>query len=187
MAEGKPFKIQMVGSAALGEGSTSWPEILKAELQKEFGESVIEASINSYDLNSLSFTSDNKQQEIIDAKPDLVILEPFILKDNGAVAIEDSLENTKNIMENVKSANPETTFIIQPAHPLYNSQYYPIQVQNLKAFAEDNNVTYLDHWTAWPEQDNQELKEYLSADNSQPNEKGHKVWAEYLVDYFISK
>lgn len=187
VAEGKPFKIQIVGSAALGEGPASWPEILKAQLQKEFGESVIDVSINSYDQNSLSYTSDNKQQNIIEAKPDLVILEPFILKDNGAVAIEDSLANTKNIMEDVKAANPETTFIIQPAHPLYNSQFYPIQVQNLKEFAEESKVTYLDHWTAWPEQDNQELTDYLSDDNSQPSEKGHEVWAEYLVDYFISK
>ncbi|PWW31263.1 lysophospholipase L1-like esterase [Cytobacillus oceanisediminis] len=187
LAEGKPFKIQIVGSGALGEGPASWPEILKTQLQQEFGESVIEISINSYDLNSLSYTSDNKQQDIIDAQPDLVILESFILKDNGAVAIEDSLANTKNVLEDVESANPETTFIIQPAHPLYNSQYYPIQVQNLKEFAEENNVTYLDHWTTWPDQDNQELTEYLSADNSQPSEKGHEIWADYMVEYFISK
>ncbi|MBN8201831.1 SGNH/GDSL hydrolase family protein [Bacillus sp. NTK034] len=187
LAEGKPFKLQIVGSGALGEGQTSWPEILKTELQKEFKNSVLEVSVNSYDLNSLSYIKENKQQDIIKTKPDLVILEPFILNDNGAVGIEGSLANTKNIIEDVKKANPETSFIIQPAHPLYNSQFYPIQVQNLKKFAEENNITYLDHWSAWPEQDNQELTEYLTSDNSQPSERGHEVWAEYLVEYLIEK
>ncbi|MBT2689210.1 SGNH/GDSL hydrolase family protein [Bacillus sp. ISL-47] len=185
--EKKPLKIHIVGSEALGEGANSWPELLKAELMEAYGESTIDVKISSHDLNSLEYINEDTQQELIAEKADLVILEPFTLKDNGVVTIEDSLLNVDTIISDTKDSNPNLTFILQPPHPLYNATFYPVQVENLKQFAEQNNITYLDHWTAWPDQTSQEMKEYLSSNNSQPSEKGHEVWAEYLVEYFISK
>ncbi len=117
----------------------------------------------------------------------MIILEPFILKNNGEVSVEHSLKHLKTIMDKVKSANPETTFILQPPHPLYNAKHYPNQVEDLKEYAAENNIPYLDHWTAWFDQTKEEFKEDLSKDNSQPSNKGHKVWAEYLIDYLISQ
>ena len=60
-------------------------------------------------------------------------------------------------------------------------------MEELQQFAEDNDIPYLNHWEAWPDQDSEEIKEYITEDSSQPSVKGHEVWAEYMIDYFIAK
>lgn len=183
--EDKPFKIQIVGSTALGKGPDSWPEMVKAALLEAYGEERLEVSILSYDLNSLEFISQNKQDDLLESPANMIILEPFTLKNNGEVSIEHSFKHLKTIMDAVKRESPETTFLLQPPHPLYNAEHYPNQVAELKKYAAENNIPYLDHWTEWPDQTKEEFKEYLSKDNSQPSNKGHKIWAYFLMDYLI--
>jgi hypothetical protein len=182
----KPFTIHIVGSNALGEGPESWPILVKEKVEEAYGD-IVKVTTEQYDLTSLQFVQQNKQKDIIDASPDMIIFEPFILKDNGEVTVEDSLQNLTTIMDDVKEANPETAFVIQPAHPLYNSTFYPNQKENLQQYAEENKIPYLDHWEKWPNLTDRQLLEYLSEDNNQPSPKGHKVWAEFVTDYLISK
>ena len=125
--------------------------------------------------------------EVIEEQPDLVLFEPFTLKDNGVVAIDDSLENTSAVIAKIKESLPDTSDPAPPPHPLYHATYYPKQVEALQQFAEDNDIPYLNHWEAWPDQNSEEIKEYISEDSSQPSVKGHQVWADYLIDYFIAK
>lgn len=183
---GQPFKIAILGSSALGEGKDSWPEIVKASLNDAFAQNVT-VSTFTYDLTSLEFVNKDKVTEVIEEQPDLVLFEPFTLKDNGLVTIDDSLENATSTITEIKESLPDTVVLIQPPHPLYQATYYPVQVEALAQYAEDNGIPYLNHWEAWPDQDSKELKEYLTKDSSQPSVKGHGVWAEYLIDYFIAK
>ena len=141
----------------------------------------------SYDLTSIAFINEEKVTEVIEEQPDLILFEPFTLKDNGVVGIDDSLENVSAVIASVKESLPQTQVILQPPHPLYKANFYPTQVEELQQFAEDNDIPYLNHWEAWPDQDSEEIKEYISEDSSQPSAKGHQVWAEYLIDYFIAK
>ena len=101
--------------------------------------------------------------------------------------IDDSLENASAVIASVKESLPQTQVILQPPHPLYNANFYPKQVQELQQFAEANGIPYLNHWEAWPDQDSEEIKEYISEDASGPSAKGHQLWADYLIDYFIAK
>ena len=183
---GKPFKIAFLGSNAQGEGKESWPEIVKASLNDTFGDHIV-VSTYSYDLTSNAYINEEKITEVMEEKPNLILFEPFTLKDNGKVGIDDSLENTSAVIASVKESLPQTEVILQPPHPLYNANFYPKQVQELQQFAEENEITYLNHWGAWPDQDSEEIKEYISEDSSEPSAKGHQVWAEYLIDYFIAK
>ena len=183
---GESFHIAFLGSNALGEGEDSWPEIVKTSLNEAFSQSLT-VSTFSYDLTSLEFVREDKVTEVIEEQPDLVLFEPFILKDNGLVTIDDSLENASSTIAKIKESLPETSVLIQPSHPLYQATYYPVQVEALEQYAEDNDIPYLNHWEAWPDQDSEEIKDYLSEDASEPSAKGHQVWAEYLIDYFIAK
>ena len=76
---------------------------------------------------------------------------------------------------------------LQPANPLFQAKYYPLQVEALKNYADRNNITYLNHWDAWPDTQSEEIKKFLIGEPSTPNETGHKLWADFLVDYFISE
>lgn len=186
LLQGKPFKIAIVGSRSLGNGIGSWPEIVKEALISTYKD-YIDVSILRYDLTSTEFINKHTQDKISDQQADLILFEPFTLKDNGIVTIDDSLANLTSIMSDVQKANPDTTFILQPPHPLYNATFYPYQVEKLQSYAEEKGITYLNHWETWPNQKSEEIKNYLSADSSEPSSKGHQLWANYLIDYFIYK
>ncbi len=64
--EKRPYKIQIVGSSALGKGPESWPELVKAELLQSYSQERLEVSILSYDMTSLQFISQNKQEELLE-------------------------------------------------------------------------------------------------------------------------
>lgn len=127
-------------------------------------------------------------KEVTAYQPDLVLWEPFTLKDNTVgVSPEDTAYGVNVFLADLQEANEDVTLILQPGQPLFGAVYYPQQVEELKTFAEESGLTYLDHWTEWPASDDEALQGYLTESRDVPSEKGHKVWAGYLTDYFISQ
>ena len=117
---GQPFKIAILGSSALGEGEESWPEIVKASLNDAFAQNVTVSTL-TYDLTSLEFVNEDKVTEVIEEQPDLVLFEPFTLKDNGLVTIDDSLENASSTIAEIKESLPETRCPNPTATPIVSS------------------------------------------------------------------
>jgi hypothetical protein len=183
---GTPFKILFVGSPAIGSETDGTFPLVKQKLMETYGEHV-EVQLKTYDMTSTQFIYDQKQDEIIAENADLIVFEPFILENNGEVLIDKTLTDLAVVIDTVKVAKTETTFILQPSYPLYNAKIYPRQVEELKKYAETHQIPYLDHWTAWPDPTTEEMKNYLTEDQSAPNEKGAQVWSEYLIQFFISK
>lgn len=186
LSTGKAFKILIVGSNSLGGKDYNIPTDLANRMKQVYGETVqVDGLI--YDLMSSQFVSQGKQKDLIKKKADLILFEPFTLKDNGNVAIDDSLENLTKIMEDVTAAKEDTQFILQPPNPLFDATYYPNQVNELKKYAEDNDIPYLNHWSNWPDQDAEEMKDVLNEDLGLPNEDGYKIWSMYLEEFFIKQ
>ncbi|MBT2616764.1 MULTISPECIES: SGNH/GDSL hydrolase family protein [unclassified Bacillus (in: firmicutes)] len=186
LAEGKPFKILMVGSNSLGNEEYNLPDDIADQLKDIYGDTVQVDGL-LYDLMSSQFVLQNKQKDLIEAKADLILFEPFTLKDNGNVSIEDSLDNITTIIEGVTAANKETQFILQPPNPLYNATYYPNQVKELERYANDKDIPYLNHWSNWPDQASDKMKDVLNEQRELPNEKGYKIWSLYLEEFFIKQ
>lgn len=179
--EKKTFQIVIAGST-----TNSWAETVSANLSSIFG-NTIEISELSYDLTSSEFVNEEKFDDIIQANPDLILFEPFTLKDNGLVTIEDSLANLQTVISTVKESNSNVSFILQPPHPIYNAKFYPVQVQELKTFAESNQISYIDHWTSWPDPNTEDILPYLTEDRSEPSDKGYELWAKAINDFMIAK
>jgi hypothetical protein len=177
-----PFTILFVGSSAL-----QWEKEVTQSLLDNFGTDHITTEVHTYDLTSKEFIEENKQLELSARKAQLIVIEPFLLNDNGEYTIDESLANLTKIIEDIKVESPDTTIILQPSYPIYLPKYYATQVQALKDYAVANNLTYLDHWTAWPATDSSEIKNYLNEGQNGPNEQGTQVWAQYLVEYFVHK
>ncbi len=182
-----PFKIVLAGSEALGNDTNGWAQLTKAELEKAYGTDSLEVVIQTYNGTSMDFSAENKAKELAALKPDLILLEPLTLNDNGEVRIEDSHTHISNWIETVRAENPEAVFIIQPPHPIYQASYYPVQVEELKKYTETNEVPYLDHWTAWPDPQGEEILGYLSEEGDVPNKEGHLLWSKFVNEYLISK
>jgi hypothetical protein len=184
MEENRSYNILIAGSDILSAGDPSWSVLLTEMIQQGFGDAV-KVTVKTYDLNSLSFQEQGKIDDISSEKPDLVLLEPFTLNDNGVVTIEDSLAAVTNIIEETRQKSPQAVFILQPSYPLYNATYYPIQVEELKEYAGSKGLAYIDHWSAWPDGSSEEIKDYLSEDLSVPNQKGIQLWADYVGDFLV--
>jgi hypothetical protein len=182
----KPFKIVIAGSSALG-GETGWAQDTKARLIEAYGADYLTVEVREYDMTSEVFIAENKHLELADLKADLILFEPFILKNNGGVEMETTLANLTTTIDAIKQAGPESTVILQPANPIYKAKIYPTQIDQLKNYAVENDLVYLDHWGMWPDPNSVEIKDYLSSDQSLPNEKGNLVWTEFISAYLIGK
>lgn len=178
------FTIVIAGSSTLG-GETGWAEATKAKLIKAYGQNHLNVEVRQYDMNSKEFIAQNLHQELASLKADMLLFEPFILKNNGEVDLATTLANLTTFIETVKGSNPDSTIILQPANPIYKAKVYPSQVAQLKDYAEEHQLTFLDHWGIWPDPNTEALKEYITPDQSFPNEKGHQVWAEFISAYLI--
>lgn len=177
---GTPFNILFIGSSAM-----EWEQQVTQRLAESYGSERLTTAHHTYDRTSTELITEGKQQELAANKAHLIVIEPFLLNDNGEVEIDETLANLSKIIEAIKAENPDSTFILQPSYPIYLPKYYSTQVDALKSYTEENNLTYLDHWTAWPATDNLEIKDYLNEGQTGPNEKGNQVWGEFLVEYFI--
>jgi hypothetical protein len=187
IAENRPYRILLAGSESLGEGETSWPSLLKNEILQTYGENVISIDTKTYTETTEEFFDLSKEREFIEGNYDLILWEPFTLTDNGNVVIETGQEYILSVIKEVKSASPNTSFILQPPNPIYEASFYSVQVRALEKFTSKNNLTFLNHWDAWPKTDSEEIKTFLTEDGNLPNEVGHKTWADFLIGYFISK
>ncbi|MGJ7922697.1 SGNH/GDSL hydrolase family protein [Neobacillus sp. LXY-4] len=186
LTQNQPFKIVIAGSSALG-GETGWAAQTKSRLLEAFGADHLTVEIKEYDLTSAEFIEEEKHVELASLKADMVLLEPFILKSNGEVGIEDTLSNLSVTIDTIREASPKAEIILQPSYPIFQASIYPAQVNKLKNYATEKQLTYLDHWSLWPDPNTEDIKSYLLPDQSAPNEEGHKVWCEYVSAYLIKK
>lgn len=181
-----PLHLVILGSKSTSSDSYGWPAQLRQKLEETYG-GIFSITIEEIsDKTSMEVVNEDLYQPIVNSKPDILLFEPFILTDNGKVRMEDRLVNITTMLDAFKSENPDMVVLLQPAHPLYNAKFYPREVNELKNYAEENEIIYLDHWSAWPEQTSRDLLNYLIEDSAEPNEEGHKLWAQFLMDYFVS-
>jgi hypothetical protein len=181
------FKIMIVGSEAIGNDTSGWAQLVNDSLLETYGKQNVDVTIHTYELTTANFIQESKHIELAEESPDLVLLEPFTLNDNGNIEIEDSLEHIATFIEEAKMANPNIAFVLQPPHPLYQAKFYPMQVEALKDYATENDIAYLDHWKAWPDTNSEDIKDYLLEDQSAPNDKGHELWGNFISDFLIAK
>jgi len=185
-ASGKPMKLLIVGSQATSTDSKAWPETLKETLNHTYG-SLVETSVLEYkDETTLDFVRNQDYKDIIKEKPDVLLLEPFLLNDNGVVGITNTLDNLNVIMSHITEADKDLVTILQPSQPIYNATNYPKEAEALGEFAKNNGYEYVNHWSAWPDYKSEKILDYLVEKQRVPTAKGNKAWASYLEEYFTA-
>ncbi|WP_051865641.1 SGNH/GDSL hydrolase family protein [Metabacillus indicus] len=185
-ADEKPIKIAAVGSESTSPGDEGWPMLVQKELDKAYGEKVFSVQVLSYpDGTSQTFLNENHIEKVNEVQPDIILLEPFSLNDNGNVGLSNTLKNVESILKELKEGNTDAIIYVQPSHPIYNAIYYPKEVDALKSLATELGMTYLNHWENWPDGKDDKIKSMLTEDQQTPNKEGNKVWADYIVSYFI--
>jgi hypothetical protein len=180
--QNKQVNIVIV-SSALSEVNTadSWPEIFQAQLKAHDLNDLLSVEMVMFsEKSSFEFIHEQQYNLIIEKQPHILIIEPFLLNDNGIARIEETLANFEIVINEIKKIYNELIVIVQPPHPLFDEVYYVNQVEALKADAKEKGYLYLDHWKNWPNNGN----DYL--EGKMPNQNGHEIWAEFLIRYFIA-
>jgi len=184
----KPFHILLVGSEAIGDQNIGLISPLKEALSSTYDQYVtIESSV--YDGTTSDYVSEAAYESLIDKQPDMVIFEPFLLHDNNIVDISTTLTNIHTVIRETKTELPNITFVLMPAHQIYDASLYPMQVSDLEKYAGAQDIPYWNHWEAWPDGKDEKVLNYIDSTNgeSKANEKGYKVWSDYLIKKLVSK
>ncbi|QFT90685.1 hypothetical protein FIU87_18735 [Bacillus sp. THAF10] len=184
-----PVKLLIISSSSNKtdkEKKLTWPLQLQSELEKEYGESFFYVEVLDIKNSSTAYLVENKfQKQIISKSPDIIIMEAPLLNDHGFIKLEDSFKNISKIVMDVQKDLKDSHLIIQPSNPANGSEDYAQSVEELEALAAELRVEYLNHWEAWPDMDDPELRKYL--DNMYPNAMGQELWASYFIGYFTGK
>ncbi|MFV8826436.1 SGNH/GDSL hydrolase family protein [Alkalihalobacterium sp. APHAB7] len=166
--------------------NSSWPfQLLDALNEYYVGANFVLETMNLEDMSTNHLIEINAHSMAATIKPDVVILEPLLLNDNGIVKMEKTIENVEKLLETVKEEAAEAFVILQPPNPIYRPTIYLEQVDRLKEFTLNSDYEYIDHWQAWPDVENDDLKDFITGVH--PNERGHDLWAEYMINYFVAK
>lgn len=167
-----------------------WPALLQTYLDHRYGPGVFNVLVRTYgDYTTYQLLHSNRYVASfnIPAQADIVLFESLILNDQKLVPTEDTLKGTRKLAAAIKDHWPQAVFLLQPPNPLYQHEYYTDHVQTLKAFAQEKNILYVNHWEAWPTPESEAILSLLSADHVTPNDKGYERWAQFLADYFTSQ
>lgn len=176
------LRIVAAGSDAVSKDG--WPQLLEERLADVYGEGLFGVDVVSFG-DALSTEAWQQTEKIISHQPDIIILEPLTRNDTGKVLIEHSLNALDLMLQAIHRELPKAIVLLQPPNP-YPSDAYMEQIAALRQYARELGIIYLSHWSYWPDPESSALNDYLRDGTDLPNEKGNKVWAEYLGDYLTS-
>ncbi|MBN3554164.1 SGNH/GDSL hydrolase family protein [Fictibacillus nanhaiensis] len=181
---GNPLKFHLVGSTNTSSDQGTWAQLFTTEMTNTYKEKVNLHTTSTGDMTSLELQDDSIYEEIQTRKSDVIIIEPPLLNDNDGISMRDTLFVLSNMIEGIKTSNPEAIILIQSSNPISKPAKYADQVLELENFAKEESITYLNIWSSWPSVDSEEIKDYYDSTTLQPNEKGHKLWADFMIKAF---
>lgn len=169
------------------EGVTPWPELLEEELEEVYGEDVFEmTNINHGEFTSREIVELGRHTSLAEVEADIFLIEGFNWNDNLAVVTPDEAqENMEEMIDMAASENEDMVTVLQPSPPAFGTSIYPEQVAEFEEFAEENYI-YINHWEAWPDLDDEELLDYVDEDRM-PNQTGHELWSNYIIQTFAAQ
>ncbi|WP_142827192.1 SGNH/GDSL hydrolase family protein [Planococcus soli] len=178
-SDGESLKMLIAGSAALESGEPGYAEQLQASLEEAYGNFI------EIDIVTVVRTSEFLVNVDLSEGYDLVLLEPMTLMNNDRITIEQEREHIGVFESDMTAEVADSVLVLHPPQPIYGAGYYLAQVTALEEFASINGYPYIDHWSAWPDTDDEQLQDYLTEDGL-PNDKGAETWAQELEAYFIA-
>lgn len=179
-AAGEKIQLLILASDLVDMGTPSMSQLVEEQLQATYGDD-LEISKQTFNENSITII----EQELIDygGGYDVVLFEPFTLKNNGEVDIETEHSHITSIVETFRSEVEDVAIVFTPSNPIYNASYYPVQVEALLTFLNKQGYPVIEHWQNWPDPKDEMIKEYLD-ENSRPNSQGAAAWARAVTSYF---
>lgn len=167
-----------------------WLDVLQKQLHQAYGSDVFSITSKTYgDKTTADFLNGDSYKTLFDIgdETDMILMTAMIANDQGQVRTEDTLQGMNMLKQSIKSDFEDVTFMLQPPNPMYKHAYYNAHVGELREHAHENDIIYINHWQAWPDPKDEQMRDNLQKDDETPNQQGMKIWGQYLSDYFTGK
>lgn len=181
---GEALNFHLIGSTNTSTQAGTWAQLFTAEMNDTYGKDINVQTTSLGEMTSLELQESEVYGDITEKKADIILIEPVLLNDNNGVSMDDTLFVLNKMITDIKTENPDSIVILQPSNPISSPKKYADQIGGLEEFAKDENIPYLNYWESWPSVDSAEIKEYYNSDTLLPNEKGHKLWVEFMINVF---
>lgn len=181
---GEPLMFHLIGSTNTSTEEGTWAQLFTNQMTESYAKDIEIQTMSVGEMTSLELQEDPLYEEIKNKKSDVFLIEPPLLNDNNGISMKDTLFVLENMLEGIKAANPNAIVLLQPSNPISSPVKYAEQVKDLEEYAKEKEIPYLNYWTSWPDVDSEEIKDYYNSSTLMPNEKGHRLWADYMVSVF---
>jgi lysophospholipase L1-like esterase len=198
-------KVSVVGSnvtAAIGatDSSYGWAELLRKQLQSDIADIGSLRFVNhGYEGYSTSDLITSKKIDlVIKEKPDLVIFENSLFNNHlQSLTIEQTTQDLQNIMAELKTGLPNARIFIMSPNPVVNKDTknslgltYMDYINASKELITKNGWQYIDSISGIEKkltEENLILVDVLTNDYINPNNKGNRIWFEFLYEFLKSQ
>lgn len=178
-AEGEDVQLLVIGSQAIQPVA----ERFATALTEKLGKSVTVDAVTA-DLTSPQFIEQGLPKIDWSTGYDVIIYEPFTLKNNGEVVIEREQQDLQKVKNTAQESVKDAVFVVTPPQPILKANYYETQVSALKKFTSSNRIPFVDHWASWPSTDSDTLLNYVRKDHSL-TDQGVQTWSDALIQTFV--
>jgi hypothetical protein len=181
---GEPLIFHLIGSTNTSTEEGTWAQLFTAQMNDTYGKDISVLTTSLGEMTSLELQENNIYNEITEKKADIILIEPVLLNDNNGISMDDTLFVLSKMITDIKAANTDAIVLLQPSNPISSPVRYAEQVNELEEYAKENDIPYLNYWGSWPAVDSEEIKDYYNTDTLLPNDKGYKLWADYIYKVF---
>ncbi|MBM7095804.1 SGNH/GDSL hydrolase family protein [Bacillus sp. H-16] len=176
-----------VGSGAItdyhDEGISPWTDTVASELNDYYGD-LFDFHVSSYgDMHSLNFIINDHHKEVASLEGDIYLIEPLMGNNLYRVGTDEAIIHLRNLIGEIKERNPHSYIILQPSQPIPNAANLQDHMAEIRLYAKEASIPYINHWQDWPSYNDEELMQYI-AEHGYPNEEGHQLWAESILSWF---
>ncbi|MBD7909408.1 hypothetical protein [Sporosarcina gallistercoris] len=177
--DGENVQLLIIGSRSIQPVT----ERFAAALTEKMGDSITVDAVTA-DLTSAQFIEQGLPKIDWSTGYDVIIYEPFTLKNNGNVVIEQEQQDLLKVKQAAQKSVQDAAFIVTPPQPILKANYYDSQIAALKKFTSANGIPYVEHWPSWPPTNSDELLNYVRKDQSL-TDQGVKTWSDALIQTFL--
>ncbi|ADU31894.1 SGNH/GDSL hydrolase family protein [Evansella cellulosilytica] len=171
------------------EDGKSWPKIAEDRLNEAYEKDMFVFESKSFgDRTSIQIIEEGLHVQLAENDADIVLIESSIWNDSiGQVAPADTRTVLSMKMNAIERENEDAVILVHPAPPVYDTQFYPIYVEELKEFVIEEGYLYIDYWTDWPSIDDEVLLNYVNDGGSSLTDLGKLSLSENILDIFMNK
>lgn len=176
----EPVRILMIGSKRTVSDNIHLAEAFENRLEPELAELLELDEITMMDDSIFSFYNSDTYAAHKDNEYDFVIIEPFMLNNQGVLSYEDTESYINDVFADW--SDKDTLVIVQPSAKTDALEYIVDRHNHLVEFMSGRPEIFIDAWAEIAEDET--IEDYVG-EGGIPNDDGINLWADVLASYFV--